>query len=75
MILYTPLSETDIFPTENTSDQREYLSYRGKNVIAERTTEGNYQLVPLLSTAPLDFLDETYTPGSILSHEHIGKKR
>lgn len=75
MILYTPLSETDIFPTENTSDQREYLSYQGKNVIAERTTEGNYQLVQLLSTDPLDFLDETYTPGSILSHEHIGKKR
>lgn len=75
MILYTPLSETDIFPTENKAYQREHLSYHGKNVIAERTTEGNYQIIQLLSTDPQDFLEETYIPGSILSHEYIGKNR
>lgn len=69
MILYTPLSESDIFPqsTEQFAN-RECITYEGKMVIAERNTDGSYQMVQLLSTNPQDFLNEKYSPGTTINH-------
>lgn len=65
MILYTPLSQSDIFPPSDESfKNRECISYEGKMMIAEKNVDGSYQLVQLLSTDPQDFLK--YSPGSIL---------
>ncbi|MGM8366473.1 YlzJ-like family protein [Virgibacillus sp. W0181] len=72
MILYTPLCESDIFPNDKV-DNREFISYQGKTVLAERNNEGSYQMLQLLSTDPQDFLNENYVPGTILSTEYIGK--
>ncbi|WP_164215510.1 YlzJ-like family protein [Virgibacillus sp. YIM 98842] len=68
MILYTPLSQEDIFPTANSSyNNRQFISYEGRSVYAEQMEDGSYQLLQLMSTDPQDFLDEKFTPGSILS--------
>ncbi|WP_026906176.1 YlzJ-like family protein [Paucisalibacillus globulus] len=67
MILYTPLSETDIFPTaDNVYTNRKCITYEGKTVFVEKNNNGEYQLVQLLSTDPQDYLNDMYTPGSII---------
>ncbi|WP_042144727.1 YlzJ-like family protein [Paucisalibacillus sp. EB02] len=68
MILYTPLSESDIFPTaENVYTNRQCVTYDGRTVFVEKNSNGEYQLVQLLSTDPQDYLNDKYIPGSILS--------
>ncbi|WP_085992361.1 YlzJ-like family protein [Oceanobacillus senegalensis] len=67
MILYTPLSENDIFPpTEDAFSSRQCISCDGKMMIADRNQDGTYQVVQLLSSNPEDFLDQRFLPGSIL---------
>lgn len=67
MILYTPLSENDIFPVEaNAYNNRQCITYEGRTVFVEKTTNGEYQLIQLLSTDPQDYLDQKFTPGSII---------
>lgn len=66
-MLYTPLSETDIFPaSEKEFTNRHYVSYQGKELYVEQTGDGNYQLLQLLSTDPHDFMNSNYNPGTIL---------
>ncbi|MFD1850326.1 YlzJ-like family protein [Oceanobacillus bengalensis] len=68
MILYTPLSESDIFPSsENAYKNRECINYNGKMIIADKTDDGSYQMVQLISTDPQDYLDQRYIPGTFLS--------
>lgn len=68
MILYTPLSQEDVFPPENDAhSNRQFISYEGRSVYAEQRKDGSYELLQLMSTDPQDFLDEKFTPGSILS--------
>ncbi|WP_188454335.1 YlzJ-like family protein [Virgibacillus oceani] len=65
MILYTPLSETDIFPhSQNEFSNRHCVNYQGKMLFVEEGKDGTYSLLQLLSTDPQDFLDEKYTPGT-----------
>lgn len=67
MILYTPLSESDIFPvSENERKKRKVVSFQGKSVYAEELDDGSWKLLQLLSTDPQDFLDENLSPGMIL---------
>ncbi|PAV30056.1 hypothetical protein CIL05_09265 [Virgibacillus profundi] len=67
MILYTPLSEADIYPNSPEDfSNRHCVSYGGKSLYVEQTADGSYQLLQLLSTDPQDFMDENYTPGTIL---------
>ena len=69
MILYTPLSESDIFPTtDNTYANRQCVTYEGRTVFVEKNNNGEYQLVQLLSTDPQDYLNDKYTPGSIIPY-------
>ena len=66
MILYTPLSENDIFPTSEADfKKRCCISHNGKSLYVEENSDGSYQLLQLLSTDPNDFMDTTYIPGSI----------
>lgn len=68
MILYTPLSESDIFPdTNEVFSKRQYVSHAGRELYVEQLEDGSYKLLQLLSTNPQDFLDATYSPGTILS--------
>lgn len=66
MILYTPLSQADIFPS-NGDDymKRQCVSYQGRLLYVEEVDKGSYELLQLLSTDPQDFLDRTYAPGNI----------
>ncbi|SHF52883.1 YlzJ-like family protein [Ornithinibacillus halophilus] len=67
MILYTPLSENDVFPTNETDyTNRQCVSYNGKSCYVEQTENGEYRILQLLSTDPKDFLDMSYTPGNII---------
>ncbi|ALX47590.1 YlzJ-like family protein [Lentibacillus amyloliquefaciens] len=67
MILYTPLSETDIFPSSDQDFQKRHcVSHNGRQVYVEETQEGQFQLLQLLSTDPEDFMNPDYTPGTIL---------
>lgn len=69
LFLYTPLCTSDIFPEEPNAKMlaRDYISYEGKTLYVEKTEDGNYQLLQLLSTDPQDFLNEQFFPGNILS--------
>lgn len=69
MILYTPLSELDIFPTsEEDYTKLRSISFEGKNMYVENMTDGNYKIIQLLSTDPNDFLNKNYTPGTLISY-------
>lgn len=68
MILYTPLSPSDIFPHSNEDiTNRQCVSYQGRTLYVEQQDNGSYQLLQLLSTDPEDFLNASYSPGTILS--------
>ncbi|MBM7572082.1 YlzJ-like family protein [Aquibacillus albus] len=68
MILYTPLSETDIFPTELKDYQkRQTVQVDGRIVELEQIEEGSYRVVQLLSTNPQDYLNQSLHPGEIIS--------
>lgn len=68
MILYTPLCETDVFPNEEDNySNRQCVTHQGKLLYVEKTKDGSYQLLQLLSTDPQDFLDENYSPGNTLT--------
>ncbi|SFA76685.1 YlzJ-like protein [Lentibacillus halodurans] len=67
MILYTPLSETDIFPSADQDFQKRHcVSYNGKQMYVEEMEDGQFQVLQLLSTDPHDFMNVDYTPGTIL---------
>lgn len=67
MILYTPLSNTDIFPVENDAfTKRHCVSYQGRQFFVEETDKGDFQVLQLLSSDPQDFMRQEYNPGTIL---------
>ncbi|MUV39902.1 hypothetical protein JNUCC1_03786 [Lentibacillus sp. JNUCC-1] len=68
MILYTPLSETDIFPAdEKAMAKRAFLSHQGRTCYTEKQDDGSYLVLQLLSTDPNDFLDGSFLPGTIIN--------
>ncbi|WP_284140007.1 MULTISPECIES: YlzJ-like family protein [unclassified Virgibacillus] len=67
MILYTPLSASEIFPVEEEKFQhRHCVSYQGKMIYVEDNQDGTYQVLQLLSSDPQDFLNDGFSPGTIL---------
>lgn len=67
MILYTPLSKSDIYPEDHTEiTKRKSVLHEGRLLYVEEQEPGSYQLLQLLSTDPQDFLDERYSPGKNL---------
>lgn len=73
MVLYTPLSDYDIF--KQNDPPHELLSYNGRNVYARKTDEGELQLLQLISTNPQDYLQKEFTPGTILPNEGVHKSK
>lgn len=68
MILYTPLCETDVFPNDDHNySNRKCVTHQGKLLYVEKTDDGSYQLLQLLSTNPQDYLDANYSPGNTLT--------
>lgn len=69
MILYTPMSPHDVFPTEESqaSNQRHVISYEGKMVYVQQKTNNNYEILQLMSTNPDDYMHEHFQPGTLLS--------
>ncbi|MFG6115061.1 YlzJ-like family protein [Halobacillus sp. MO56] len=64
MVLYTPLSEVDIFPAAQADyDNIVITQYNQKTVKALKLENGNYQIVQVLSTDPSDYLHPDYQPG------------
>jgi hypothetical protein len=68
MVLYTPLSEHDIFPQSEASYQ--LVSFKGRSLYA-REVDNKLHLVQLLSTNPEDFLKPEFAPGTILPNEFV----
>lgn len=67
MILYTPLSEAEIFPcSDEAYAKRECVTYKNTAMYVERKSDGTYQLLQLLSSNPNDFLKSDLQPGTIL---------
>ncbi|WP_226034891.1 YlzJ-like family protein [Aquibacillus saliphilus] len=67
MILYTPLSESDIYPTEQKDyDKCQTVNYQGRMVQVEKQDDGSFRILQLLSTDPNDYLDNSFTPGEII---------
>lgn len=69
MVLYTPLSHEEIFPSEH--KRHELVQYQGKLVYVKKTEIGEMQLVRLMSTDPQDYLNTSLQPGTMLSNEFI----
>jgi hypothetical protein len=68
MILYTPLSQEEIFPQQDGAiANRHCVVFQGKSMYVEQKEDGSYQLLQLLSTDPEDFMNDAYSPGTILS--------
>lgn len=62
MILYTPLTQEDIFPEEN-ERQLQVVDVAGKKVFIDEV-EGKPTVVQLVSTNPHDYMDPTLSPGN-----------
>lgn len=68
MILYTPLSHFEIYPTAEEQDKFRHVSHQGKMLYVKQIDDGSYEILQLLSTNPQDFLDTSYTPGNIFKN-------
>lgn len=73
MVLYTPLSYHDIYKQEETPYQ--LISYNGRTLYAKQNEGGELQLMQLISTNPQDFLQNEFTPGTILPNEVVHESK
>lgn len=69
MILYTPLSSYDIYPTEETieNSNQHVISYEGKTLRVKQTSAYNFEVLQVISTDPSDFLKKNFQPGAVLT--------
>ncbi|SEB02410.1 YlzJ-like protein [Thalassobacillus cyri] len=64
MVLYTPLSEVDIFPADQTAyDNTVITNYNQTPIKALKLENGSYQIIQVLSTDPSIYLHPDYQPG------------
>ncbi|GFZ82982.1 hypothetical protein GCM10010978_24520 [Compostibacillus humi] len=67
-MLYTPLDYSEIFPpSDEEFANRKYVNHEGKLFVIDKTEEGTYQLVQLISSNPHDYLNNDYLPGTTLT--------
>ncbi|GGM21844.1 hypothetical protein GCM10011351_04640 [Paraliobacillus quinghaiensis] len=68
MILYTPLCEHDVFPTDQSLfDSRKVVNTSDQTLLVDSIGNGSYRIVQLLSTNPQDYLSQSLTPGEVIS--------
>ncbi len=63
MVHYTPLLTEEIFPQEEENHQ--LVSWQGRSLYVKKTEQGQLEVVQLLSTDPQDFLNTSFSPGTI----------
>ncbi|MEI3610871.1 YlzJ-like family protein [Pseudogracilibacillus sp. SO30301A] len=63
MVHYTPLLTEEIFPQKEENHQ--LISWQGRSLYVKKTEQGQLEVVQLLSTDPQDFLNASFTPGTI----------
>ncbi|MGY3717406.1 YlzJ-like family protein [Sutcliffiella cohnii] len=68
MILYTMMPQETIFPTasDDYSKQR-VVSYNGISFMVQQTENNSFQIVRNLSTDPAHYLDDQYSPGTVIN--------
>lgn len=66
MVLYTPLSNYDIFPNENNTHQ--LVTFEGRACYVRREADGTFLITQLISTDPQDFLNTKLMPGQMIRH-------
>jgi len=71
MVLYTPLTDAEIFPSD--PDDTFLMTYKGQTVVCRETECGSIQVVQLLSTDPQHFLHDAFTPGTTIYSNSIQK--
>ncbi|GAA0495963.1 hypothetical protein GCM10008986_23530 [Salinibacillus aidingensis] len=65
MILYTPLSEHDIFPPdEEEYSQCKWVTVENRVLKVQDMKDGSYEILQTMSTDPNDYLNQQYTPGN-----------
>ncbi|GAF63593.1 YlzJ-like family protein [Alkalihalobacillus trypoxylicola] len=67
MILYTMMPHEQVF----SNDEQSYTQYvtlpvKDGHLIVEKVNHSDYQIVRLLSTNPMSYLNNEYTPGTII---------
>ncbi|ELK44476.1 YlzJ-like family protein [Halobacillus sp. ACCC02827] len=65
-ILYTPLSEQDIFPPENEAYQVILHQHEKCPLKCAKTPDGKKQIMQILSTDPAHYMDPELQPGQWL---------
>ena len=68
-MLYTPISMEEIFPTKTQSYKT--VTYEGKMVYIIEDESGNVQIERLISTNPQDYLNHSYSPGTVLKGDAV----
>lgn len=68
MIHYTYLPQELIFPADAASYSKQaIISYNGVQIMVEQTTPSTCRIVRLLSSNPNDYLNEQYSPGTMMN--------
>lgn len=67
MILYTSMPHELIFPMEADSlNKQKIITLNAVPVLVEETPDNQYRIVKVMSTDPSVFLDNQYTPGTMV---------
>lgn len=68
MILYTTVPQELIFPQEeNLFSKQMVVDVKEGQLIIEQASDHEYRVVRLISTDPMAFLNENYSPGRMIS--------
>lgn len=67
MILYTMMPNELVFPTmEEDFHKQKVMEINGVSLLVQETMAREYQIVRLLSSDPLHYLNEQYMPGRVV---------
>lgn len=68
MILYTVIPQELIFQEKNDAfEKQSVIELNGLSLVVESISNDQCRIVQLLSTNPNDYLNTSYSPGSIIS--------
>ncbi|SMC64807.1 YlzJ-like family protein [Sporomusa malonica] len=69
MILWTIVPEETIFASQNQPDINfKVIDYSGQKIVVEQISYSEFRITRLLTTNPLDYLDNKLQPGKIIRY-------
>lgn len=75
MILYTTMPQELVFQTISSEyEKKMVVEYEGIPLLVEMDDDQNYRVIQIMSTNPNHFLDNRYSPGTVLSNQGNYKK-